>query len=178
MAKKSLKRDVVPVVEKGELSPLEQLQAIVDRVADERLDEVEADLIESELIEEGERHEKGGEIYRLFRMWRKQMTRIEVGEPDYFKFKEYFNSIFDDSEVDYWMHGEERYWHKIIWLILKQDGFCEKYKIRKRHALGLMDKCGWAYITRNFNPKDGWYLEIDKQSEKFRKENAEQFNKE
>lgn len=176
MAKKSLKREIAPEVNER-TEALAKLQEIVDRVADQRLDEIEADLLESELIEEGERHEKHGEIWRLLKMWRAQMTRIEVGEPDYFKFKEYFGTLFEDSELDYWMHGEDRYWQKIIWLILNQDGFCERYKIRKRQALTLMEKCGWDYIMRNFNPKDGWKLETDRQSEKFREQNPEQFKK-
>lgn len=176
MAKKSLKREVAPEVSEHSIA-LIQLQEIVDRVVDVRLDEIEADLIANELIEEGERHQKHGDIWRLFKMWREQISRIEVGEPNYFKFKEYFQSLFEDSEVDYWLHGEDRYWQKVTWLILKQDGFCERYKIRKRNALSLMQKCGWGYIMRNFNPKDGWYLEIDKQSEKFREQNPEKFNK-
>lgn len=173
MAKRSIKREVV--VE--ETLPLDLLQVIVDKVADTRLDEIEADMLESELIDEGERHEKGTDIYRLFRLWRKVMTRIELGEPDYTRLKEMLSDIFSENEIYYWMHSEQRYFQKITWLILKHEGFCETYKIRKRNALGLMEKCGWGYIMKNFNPKDGWYLESDKQSEKFRVENPKQFKK-
>jgi hypothetical protein len=137
---------------------ISELQKIVNRVADVRLDEIENNMLESELIEEGERHERGTEIYRLFKMWRAQMTDIGLPDVNYQKLKDLILEVFDSNEFNYWLMGEERYLQKILWSVLKQDGFCEEYKIRRNKTLGLMSEDHrWAYVITTFGSKTTMY---------------------
>lgn len=131
-----------------ELSPL---QILVNKIADTRLDEIEADFIEQEMIEEGERHEKGNEIYRLFKLWREQMTDLDMRDNNYFRLKELFIATFDENEFTHWLYGNERYLQKILWNILKLDGFCEAYKIRKVRTLKLMEEYpSWKHFIQTW----------------------------
>lgn len=156
---------------------IKELQEIIDKVADMRMNFVQESLIEGGLITAEDL--KTNEVIKgLIKLWRENISNIEVTPGDnYYRLKARIIELFGIKEFEYWMYNDYRYLQQVTWFILKSKEFCKLYKVNRRKALKLMDKCGWDFIMRNFNPKDGWELETDRQAEKFRNEHPELFLK-